>query len=69
MPCTGCLGPVSGATDHGGAFIGALGSLLSPEDEEEIDALIEQVPDPAGTFYRYGLPSSRLFAKHNRQES
>jgi len=66
MPCTGCLGPVSHAKDHGGAFIGALGSILSPENEEEIDALLEQIPDPAGTFYRYGLPASRLFARHNR---
>ena len=28
MPCTGCLGPVSHATDHGGAFIGALTVLI-----------------------------------------
>ena len=65
MPCTGCLGPVSRCPDQGGAFIGALGSLLAPNDPDAIDAVLEGVPDPVGTFYRYGVPASLLFGKAN----
>lgn len=63
MPCTGCLGPVSRVQDQGGAVIAALGSLLAPQDEEGIDRVLDGVPDPVGTFYRYGVPASLLFAK------
>ncbi|MHC4081829.1 MAG: NADH-quinone oxidoreductase subunit B family protein [Planctomycetota bacterium] len=62
MPCTGCLGPVSRVQDHGGAIISALASLLDSNDEKEIESMLDGVPDPVGTFYRYGLPASKLFA-------
>lgn len=63
MPCTGCLGPVSRTLDHGGAGMSALASLISSNDEEHIEDALAAIPDPAGTFYRYGLPRSLLFAK------
>ncbi len=62
MPCTGCLGPVSGAIDHAGAAINALASLIDANDEPAIDAAVATLPDPAGIFARYGrLPASSLF--------
>ena len=61
MPCSGCLGPVDGVRDHGAAVLSALASQVSSNDDTEIAAIVDGVPDPAGTFYRYGLPSSILF--------
>ncbi len=63
MPCTGCLGPVSRTRDYGGAAMSALASLANSNDEAQIAAMLETIVDPAGTFYRYGLPASLLFAR------
>lgn len=63
MPCTGCMGPVSRVHDHGAAILTALASLIDSNDENEIEDVLDGIPDPAGTFYRYGLPHSTLFAK------
>jgi F420-non-reducing hydrogenase small subunit len=63
MPCSGCGGPLPHKHDHGGAALSAVASLVSANDEEGIAAALEQVPDPAGTFYRYGLPASLMFAR------
>lgn len=53
MPCRGCFGPVSGAGDEGAAMVATFGSLLTG-DEPARAALAEGLPDPAGTFWRYG---------------
>jgi F420-non-reducing hydrogenase small subunit len=63
MPCTGCGGPLPHVRDHGGSAMSALASIVSADDEAGIDAALEALPDPAGTFYRYGLPASQLFSK------
>ncbi len=63
MPCTGCLGPVSGARDFGAAILSATASMAASNDPAEIAAIMEQIPDPIGTFYRYSLPSSLLFER------
>lgn len=63
MPCTGCMGPVSRVHDHGAAILTALASLIDSNDEKEIEDVLDGIPDPAGTFYRYGLPHSTLFAR------
>ena len=61
MPCTGCLGPVSRTRDYGAAILSAVSSLVDSNDEQEIAAILEKIPDPAGTFNRYSLPSSMLY--------
>jgi F420-non-reducing hydrogenase small subunit len=53
MPCRGCFGPVSGAGDEGSAMLSAFGSLLGGGEAERA-ALAAALPDPAGTFWRYG---------------
>jgi len=63
MPCTGCGGPTPNSLDQGAKMISALASILGIEGEdkmsdEEVEKLIEQVVDPVGTFYKYGLPSA-----------
>ena len=47
MPCTGCYGGAEAVISQGAKMIGALGSALESGAGE--------LPDPAGTFYRYSL--------------
>lgn len=60
MPCTGCFGPTSRVKDYGGKALAALASIIDSNDEQEIARVLENIPDPAGTLYRYSLPSSLL---------
>ncbi len=60
MPCTGCYGPVEGVTDQGAHLLSAIASIIDSNDPEEIERIIGDIPDPAGTFYRYSLPDSLL---------
>ena len=69
MPCTGCLGPVSRTRDYGAAILSAVSSLIDSNDEKEIAAILDKIPDPAGTFYRYSLPSSMLYQGVSNGES
>ncbi len=68
MPCTGCNGPTPNSLDQGAKMISALASILGLEGEEkmsdeEVDALVNQIVDPVGTFYKYTLPTSLLRRK------
>jgi len=60
MPCTGCYGPVEKVTDQGAHFLSAVASVIDSTDPAEIQGIIESIPDPAGTFYRYSLAESLL---------
>lgn len=66
MPCTGCFGPTSRVLDQGAKMLSSLCSSLKPTREEEIDQVLQGIPDPVGTFYRYGLAASILRGKVNR---
>ncbi|MCB9496158.1 MAG: oxidoreductase [Fibrobacteria bacterium] len=59
MPCTGCLGPV-GSQDQGARMVSALGGIGEAVREEDVATLLDGIPDPAGTFYRYSMSSSFL---------
>lgn len=63
MPCTGCFGPTSRVKDQGGKFMSTLASMLECEDEAEIEGVLDSIPDPVGTLYRYSLPASILRRK------
>jgi F420-non-reducing hydrogenase small subunit len=65
MPCTGCFGPTSRVRDQGLKIISSLCANVSPKEEADIDRVLEGIPDPIGTFYRYGLPKSMLRRKAN----
>ncbi|MGA2158920.1 MAG: oxidoreductase [Dehalococcoidia bacterium] len=60
MPCTGCYGAPDGVTDQGAHLLGAVASVIDSTDPEEINNIIDNISDPAGTFYRYSLPVSLL---------
>ena len=65
MPCTGCGGPTPNSLDQGAKMISAIASILGIDDEEkmsdeEVEKLIDQIVDPVGTFYKYGLPAALI---------
>ncbi len=57
-PCRGCYGPPADAPDPGAKMMSAIGTMIDSDDEEEIQKIVEQIADPAGTFYRFSLPGS-----------
>jgi F420-non-reducing hydrogenase small subunit len=65
MPCTGCFGPTSRVRDQGAKILSSLCANIGPRDEEGINRVLEGIPDPVGTFYRYGLAKSLLRRKVN----
>ncbi len=60
MPCTGCFGPTSRVRDQGAKALSALCSNVAGREENEIAGTLAGIPDPVGTFYRYGLARSML---------
>ncbi|NDJ86181.1 MAG: oxidoreductase [Chloroflexi bacterium] len=60
MGCRGCYGPNEGVIDGGAKLISALASVLDANSPEEIDKILDTLPDPAGYFYRFGLAHSML---------
>ena len=67
MPCSGCFGPTSRVKDQGAKIMSSLCSNVAATDEKEIDATLATIPDPVGTFYRYGLAASLLRARQGQQ--
>ncbi len=60
MPCRGCYGPLPEAIDQGASALSAIASIIDSNDPEEIQKIIDQIIDPAGYFYRFGLPRQRV---------
>ena len=60
MPCSGCFGPTSRVRDHGAKILSALCANVAAKEEKEIAQTLAGIPDPVGTFYRYGLAKSLL---------
>jgi F420-non-reducing hydrogenase small subunit len=63
MPCTGCFGPTSRVRDQGAKAMSSIASSIVPKDVESIERVLDGIPDPIGTFYRYGLARSILRGK------
>jgi len=63
MPCRGCFGPPAGVYDQGAKMLSALASIYDVKDEEDIARMVEEIKDPAGTFYRFGMSTSMLKRK------
>lgn len=60
MRCEGCYGPAPGATDQGSAMIGAIGGMLDASTEQRARELVDEIVDPAGTFYRFSMATGNL---------
>jgi len=63
IPCRGCFGPPAGIVDQGAKLISAIASIYQTNGEEDIARMVNEVVDPAGTFYRFGLSDSMLKKK------
>jgi F420-non-reducing hydrogenase small subunit len=63
MPCRGCFGPPPGVIDQGAKMLSALASIYQVNDEQGVSRLIDEVLDPVGTFYRFGMADSMLKRK------
>lgn len=60
-PCIGCYGPGDGVDDAGARMMTALASVIDSDDPAEIQRIIDEgIPDPVGTFYRFGLAGGLL---------
>ncbi len=64
MPCRGCFGPPAGILDQGAKMLSAIASIHTAESEEDIAKMVNEIVDPAGTFYRFGMSVSLLKRKH-----
>jgi F420-non-reducing hydrogenase small subunit len=60
MPCRGCYGPPPRVRDQGAKMVSALASVIDSTDEREIQKILDGIPDPVGTFYRFSLGHSIL---------
>jgi len=60
MPCRGCYGPAPHVRDQGAKFVSAVASIIDSRDPDEIDRILDGVPDIMGYAYRFGLPGSKL---------
>ena len=63
MPCTGCFGPTSRVKDQGAKLLSSLAANIEAENDQDILDVLYSIPDPVGTFYRYGLAKSILRRK------
>jgi F420-non-reducing hydrogenase small subunit len=63
MPCRGCSGPPAGIEDQGAKLVSAIASIYQADSQEEIARMVDEIVDPAGTFYRFGLAGSILRRK------
>jgi F420-non-reducing hydrogenase small subunit len=60
--CIGCYGPAEGVIDYGARLITAFASVIDANTPEEIDRILDGIPDPAGQVYRFNLARSLLRA-------
>jgi F420-non-reducing hydrogenase small subunit len=67
MPCTGCFGPTSRCKDQGAKILSSVCSAVAATDEKDMEKVLATIPDPVGTFYRYGLAGSLLRKKIDKQ--
>lgn len=61
MPCEGCYGPNEHLEDQGAKIAGAIGSMVDTQgSDERAKKIVDEIVDPVGTFYRFGMSSSIL---------
>jgi F420-non-reducing hydrogenase small subunit len=60
--CIGCYGPAEGVLDYGARLITAFASVIDSNEPDEIDRILDGIPDPVGQFYRFNLAGSLMRA-------
>lgn len=63
--CIGCYGPAEGVVDFGARLITAFASVIDATDPDEIDRILDGIPDPVGQMYRFSLPGSLMKANRD----
>lgn len=63
--CIGCYGPAEGVMDYGARLITAFSSVIDAKEPDEIEKILDGIPDPVGQIYRFNLAGSLL--KANRE--
>lgn len=58
--CRGCYGPPADSPDPGASMMAAIATMMDADESDEIKKMVAEVVDPAGTFYRFGVPHSIL---------
>ena len=59
-PCIGCYGPADGVVDFGARLLSAFASVVDASEPDDIDRILDGLPDPVGQFYRFSLAGSLL---------
>jgi len=60
--CIGCYGPAEGVLDYGARLMTAFASVIDAKEPEEIERILDGIPDLVGQFYRFNLAGSLLRA-------
>jgi F420-non-reducing hydrogenase small subunit len=60
IPCRGCFGPPAGVFDQGAKLISSIASIYETNGKQDIEKMVNELVDPAGTFYRFGMSISML---------
>jgi F420-non-reducing hydrogenase small subunit len=64
-PCIGCYGAAPGVLDQGARLMAAIASVVDEKEPDAIDRVLDGLPDPAGSFYRFSLAHSLLRANRD----
>ena len=60
--CIGCYGPAEGVLDYGARLVTAFASVIDADTPEEIEKILNGIPDPTGQVYRFSLAGSLMKA-------
>jgi F420-non-reducing hydrogenase small subunit len=60
--CIGCYGPAEGVMDYGARLITAFASVVDAKEPDEIERILDGIPDPTGQVYRFNMSGSLLKA-------
>lgn len=63
IPCRGCYGPPPGIKDQGAKMLSATASLIAADEDKEIEEIISDIKDPAGTFFQFSVGKSLVSPK------
>ena len=66
--CIGCYGPAEGVLDYGARLMTAFASVIDAREPEEIEKILDGIPDPTGQVYRFNLAGSLLKASRSAWE-
>jgi F420-non-reducing hydrogenase small subunit len=66
--CIGCYGPAEGVLDYGARLITAFASVVDANTPEEIEHILDGIPDPTGQMYRFNLAGSLMKANRKAWE-